>query len=843
MRFCNDNIDRTGSALTIWSIPSFTTTATLFTSPLLANGKETNATLLISKITNSGIRIRVDPGPELSAYRYDIEHDDLVVNHTAIRALDPLTATDLAATISLTTTDNLSLVLTKNPLSISVQRNSIEYLRINGDNFLLLEDGSPAASETWEGYTETFPHGKTAVAASFQFSNNRTTLSGILESTNGFDLPDVAVERRYSLEGYSRYASLPFVMSHNSQFTTALFWMNPSDFFYKLQTSATRDLSVLSEGGFIDFILFLAPVREILPQYFRLTGFPAFPPAFALGYHQCRYGYPSQKVVEEVIANLSAVSFPHDVQWLDIDHLSNREPFILSSQWWTNRGRFFDRAAAAGLTVVRITDPHLWNHRDIYLPFREAEAAGYLVKYEGADFIADCWPGLSAWPDFLRADVRQWWGTLIERYQYPENCHIWNDMNEVTAWDTLEGTLRKDGVQLSGGIETREVHSLYGLSNAAATHAGLLAKFPKRRPFVLSRSFFAGSQKFAWHWSGDNSPTDAHLRHSLETLLTSNLAGVPFTGSDLGGMGAETNPQLLARWYQLGGYLFPFCREHSDIGAPPREPYLYKNSNPGEFGAMIGAIVDRYRLMPLFYTAARDVSEFGQPYVAPLWYHFPEAEIESDVANHQPIVGGRLMVVPQLTQSGYSVRVWKPPGNWFEFRNGTALISGTEFSTNWADHVLAFIRGGELIFEFSNHSLGVQETYSQNLTVYIAFNQSGESSGSVYFDDLKSMNHLSGDFVRIGVYCNVSRLVFRRSGPFVVGNFVERILVYGSTSAPAFSIPGGSVSYSDGVYCISGIAVSLNEDHDFGTRGNRPQGRTSTDSGKARGIGIAGEFL
>jgi alpha 1,3-glucosidase len=840
MRFCNDNIDRSGSSLTTWSIPSYTTTPTVFTSPLLANGKATNATLLISKIKNSGLRIRLNPGPELAAYRYDIEHDDLIVNGTAIRALDSLTVTELASSISIKTTDDLSVILNKSPLSISVQRNSIEYLTINADNFLLLEDGSPAPSETWEGYTETFPHGKTAVGASFQFSNSETKLNGLMESTNGFDLPDVAQERRYALDGYSRYASLPFVFAHNPQFecTSAIFWMNPSDFFYKLQTSKTRDLSILSEGGFIDFLLFVAPVQTILPQYFAVTGLPAFPPAFALGYHQSRYGYPSQKCVEEVIANLSAVNFPHDVQWLDIDHLSNMEPFVMSSTWWTNSGRFFDQAAAAGLAVVRITDPHMWNNRDKYLPFKEAEAKGFLVKYDGADFIAQCWPGSSAWPDFLRSDVRDWWGTLIDRFQFPENCHIWNDMNEVTAWSSLEDTLRKDGVQLSGEIETREVHSIYGLSNAAATHAGLLAKFPRRRPFVLSRSFFAGSQKFAWHWSGDNLPTYDHLRLGLETLLTSNLAGVPFTGSDLGGMNAETNPQLLARWYQLGAYLFPFCREHSTLGTKPREPYLYKDSNPDEFGAMIGAVVDRYRLMPLFYTAARDVSEFGQPYVAPLWYYFPQTQIESNVANHQPIVGGKMMVVPQLTENGKSVQVWKPPGRWFELRNGSGLVSDTDFSTNWEDHVLAFVRGGELVFEFNNHGMRVQETYRQNLTVYVGFNESGESSGSVYFDDLKSMNHLSGDFVRIGVYCNLKRLILKRSGPFVVNNFVERILIYGSTSAPTFAIPGGSVSYADGVACITGVSVSLSEDHDFGPATSEAPNRSHAFSDKVKAIGI-----
>jgi hypothetical protein len=182
-------------------------------------------------------------------------------------------------------------------------------------------------------------HTKTGVGISFQLSRSATGLSGFPESTNLLNLPDVDSERCYTLHFYPLAGYVPFVVAHNldHECAPAVFWMNPSDTFYRLKTSATtRNLFILSETGCIDFILFLAPFAESLPQYFHLAGFPFLPPAFSLGYHQCRYGYPNQAHVEEVMANLSGILFPQDAQWLDLDNLENNKSFTLSSTWWTN---------------------------------------------------------------------------------------------------------------------------------------------------------------------------------------------------------------------------------------------------------------------------------------------------------------------------------------------------------------------------------------------------------------------------------------------------------------------------------------------------------------------------
>jgi alpha 1,3-glucosidase len=205
-------------------------------------------------------------------------------------------------------------------------------------------------------------------------------------------------------------------------------------------------------------------------------------------------------------------------------------------------------------------------------------------------------------------------------------------------------------------MESREVHSLYGIANAAATHTAMLTKFPRRRPFVLTRSFFAGCQKFAWHWSGDDRPSD--LRQSLQTQLASNMAGLPFSGSDIGGFNAETNLWVLARCFQLAAYVF--CREHNDIHTAPREPWVYEKSNPEQFVAMRNAIIDRYKMLPMLYTAARDACEVGRPFAPPVWFEFRTAKRWT----------GRLALAVKRwlcrNSTETEVVVAKPPGRWFE---------------------------------------------------------------------------------------------------------------------------------------------------------------------------------
>jgi hypothetical protein len=220
-------------------------------------------------------------------------------------------------------------------------------------------------------------------------------------------------------------------------------------------------------------------------------------------------------------------------------------------------------------------------------------------------------------------------------------------------------------------------------------------------------------------------------------------------------------------------------------------------------------------MLPLLYTAARDASEYGQPFVAPLWYYFPHTEFGSIDSNRQPVVGGKLMIVPQLIENGTNVTVIKPPGRWFNLQTGEILVNGSVFRTNWSDHVPAFVRGGVVTALFKKYELTVKRTYEHNLTLYITVDETGSANSSLYFDDLISLEHEQGIFVRTFINYNNFELTIRAIGNYSNVPKVEEIVIYGSSTIPTFIIPGGNVSFIDGIVRISGILFSLAENQTF----------------------------
>lgn len=161
-----------------------------------------------------------------------------------------------------------------------------------------------------------------------------------------------------------------------------------------------------------------------------------------------------------------------------------------------------------------------------------------------------------------------------------------------------------------GDIEHREVHNLYGMLQQASTYDGhLLRNDGTDRPFILSRAFYVGTQKYGAIWTGDNDASWEHLQISIPMLLTIGASGVTFAGADVGGFFRDPEPELLMRWYQLGS-LQPFFRAHAHIDTKRREPWLF-----GEpYTTLIReAVQRRYRLLPYIYTLFSESHAIGTP--------------------------------------------------------------------------------------------------------------------------------------------------------------------------------------------------------------------------------------
>jgi alpha-glucosidase len=274
------------------------------------------------------------------------------------------------------------------------------------------------------------------------------------------------------------------------------------------------------------------------------------------------------------------------------------------------------------------------------------------------------WPGESVYPDFTNPRVRRWWGGLYEERLAQGFAGFWHDMNEPTSFTAFgESTLPRSArhsLEDRGG-DHREAHNVYALGMARAAYEGLRELAPQERPFIFSRSGWAGMQRYGGTWSGDVATGWPGLRASLSLVLGLGLCGVPYSGPDVGGFDGSPSPELYLRWFQLGAYL-PLFRTHASLRAGRREPW--------EFGDDVleharVALVERRRLLPYFMTLAHLARRTGAPYVRPVWWGAPEDRALRDCEDAF-LLGDSLLVAPVLDPGADRRAVQLPRGRWYD---------------------------------------------------------------------------------------------------------------------------------------------------------------------------------
>jgi alpha 1,3-glucosidase len=406
---------------------------------------------------------------------------------------------------------------------------------------------------------------------------------------------------------------------------------------------------------------------------------------FSLGYHQCRWNYRDERDVATVERMFEELDYPMDVIWLDIEHTDGKRYFTWDSNVFPDPLSMQANVSAHGRRMVTIVDPHI--KRDPgYSVHRDAEAGGlYIKNKDGGDFDGWCWPGQSSYLDFTSPRVRTWWGSQfsLEKYQGSTmDLFTWNDMNEPSVFNGPEVSMPKDAKNIEG-VEHREWHNLYGLYMQSATADGLAdrtlldaAKGPiyKQRPFVLSRAFWAGSQKYGAIWTGDNTAEWGHLKIASPMLLSINLAGLSFAGSDVGGFFGEPGAELFTRWYQAGSFT-PFFRGHAHHDTKRREPWVFGEPYTSILRA---AAMVRYSLLPYWYTVFHTAYTRGLPVMRTMFTEFPD-DAEVLAMQDQWMVGSALLAAP-VTDSGHDrLQLYLPTSaSWFDFYSLARVVPGRD---------------------------------------------------------------------------------------------------------------------------------------------------------------------
>lgn len=751
-RFCSENINQSPGP---WKLISPKYESGIFESKLISENYNTELLLKLSSYQTGGFRVRIEPVTSQD-FRYDLSGNANVMNQDVLSNLAPLQMTKTSTSWKFEL-DNIEVEVELSPLVITFSENGKEMLKLNAEQQFIFEMGCDGElKSSHRGFIDTAVHGKTAVGADILFIGEDVKLTGLPERANSINLADTEDTplRLFNSDAFEYeadnpihlYGSIPYIVAHSPSYSASILWANPSDTFVHIETQENgRKCHFVSEGGFIDISVFIGDFRKITKEYCQLTGFPVMPPLFALGYHQSRWGYSSQHEVGIVMRGLDDVHIPFDSLWLDIDHLIQKSPFTFSKNAFPDPQRLMATLRDNDRYMVKVCDPH-FPHNSEHRQYKDVRSKKYAVNMaSGTPFVGDVWPGQSVFPDFMNPAVVNWWGSqmMYGVDETSENVFYWNDMNEPSIFKSDESTFPKSLVHF-GGYENREVHNIYGLMNTVGSYHGLIKRNPDHntRPFIMTRSFFAGSQKFAWTWTGDNTASWEHMQVSIPMVLTLGVCGMPFTGADVGGFLKSPDGALLARWYETGAWTYPFFREHCHHKTSRREPFMFDGE---ELQAMKNAVVSRYKMLPVWYTASKVCNETGVSPVTPLWVEFPEEETFHEI-DSQIILGQSLLVCPVLEDDVDDIEIVKPPGIWYKYPSGD-ILTDTTVAVDLIETPV-YLRGGKIIATFARAGKSALDTLSGPLILYVALDENGEAEGEVYLDDGVSYNFVNGEYIR-----------------------------------------------------------------------------------------------
>ena len=595
------------------------------------------------------------------------------------------------------------------------------------------------------------------------------------------------------------YGSVPYMIGHkvdkktSQAFSAGIFWLNAAEMWIDVtkesspghlinqdqpSESVSNENGVstmthwIAESGILDlFIMTGKSPKHISELYSTLTGSQNLPALFALGYHQCRWNYMDTGEVSQVVDGLEKHDIAADVIWLDIEHTDDKRYFTWHPKKFEDPSKMFDEVASKGRKMVTIIDPHIKRDDNYYVKKSASERGLFIRNKDGAEFDGWCWPGSSSWIDYTSPKAREFWSKLFSYDQYKfsnPNLFTWNDMNEPSVFTGPEITMPKDNLHY-GDVEHRDIHNIYGMLLHRATYGGHIyrslpshdgdtlkwkgdfsALAQPHRPFVLSRAFFAGTQRYGAIWTGDNMAKWDHLASSAPMLLSISMAGIGFCGVDVGGFFFNPAPELLTRWYQAGIF-YPFFRAHAHLETKRREPWLL-----GEpyLSIIREAIKTRYQLLPYWYTLFRHGQMRGVSPMRPLFVEFPD-QGSLFAVDDQYMVGSALMVKPIVTDPGNensnSMSVLLPGSEpWFDFYSSVAY-SGTSHTFDnrqLSSPVPLLMRAGKVIPIRARYRRTSQASLRDPISLIVTLDSSGKASGDWYLDDGNSFSYaVRGEFV------------------------------------------------------------------------------------------------
>ncbi len=535
---------------------------------------------------------------------------------------------------------------------------------------------------------------------------------------------------RYTLNGGKNlYQSHPWVMGVRADGTAfgVIF-----DTTWRSELSLSDGIRFISDGPpFRVIIIDRDSPQAVMKGLAELTGTMSLPPKWALGFHQCRLSYYPDSRVREIADEFRRRNIPCDVLWVDGDYMDGYRVFTVDPARFPDPKALNEYLHDRGFKSVWILDPGVKAEKG-YGVYDAGSELDYWVKTaDGEEYRGSVWPGLCAFPDFTRPEVRDWWAGLCRNFMANGMDGLWIDMNEP---DIFPGkTMPPDNRHLGGGGLAQgphlQYHNVYGMLAAEATREGVERAQPGKRPFVLTRSNFLGGQRYAATWTGDNDSSWEYLKMSIPMSLNLGLSGQPFNGADIGGFWGEADPELFGQWIAVGAF-YPFCRAHTASSAD-QEPWAF-----GEEIENVSrtALQRRYRLLPYIYTLFYEAARNGMPVMRPVFFADPsDPSLRSE--DQAFMLGADLLVVPKWAENPSL-----PGGIW----RSISLVGEDSVNDEYQPNLL--MRGGAII------PLGkvIQNTAEESLdplTLLVCLDENGKAEGVLYEDAGDGFGYKKGEYL------------------------------------------------------------------------------------------------
>lgn len=491
------------------------------------------------------------------------------------------------------------------------------------------------------------------------------------------------------------YKSIPFFMILKDEACCGFFFDNHNRSYFDLgKECSDYCLFGSSEGNLDYYFIGGESMKEVVSCYTYLTGRAPMQQLWTLGFHQSRWGYESEEEIRSIAEGMEKHQLPCDCIHFDIDYMDQYKVFTWNQESYQDGRKVIADFRDKGIKAVTIIDPGVKVEEGYYV-YEEGVKEGFFAKTpEGEIYVNEVWPGDAVYPDFGNPAVRDWWG---EKQKYLIDlgvAGVWNDMNEPASF---RGPLPDDVVFTDEDQKAfhKEIHNLYGHNMAKATYEGW-KKYAGKRPFVITRACYSGSQKYTTGWTGDNHSIWSHIRMAVPQLCNLGLSGMSFVGTDVGGFGSDCTPELFARWIQLGCFS-PFFRDHCAKGCKAQEPW--------QFGEEVLAISRkyinlRYELLPYLYDLMRECECTGIPVMRPLVLEY-EKDVNVKNRNDQFMLGDRMLIAPILEQGAREKLVYLPEGIWYDYWTGEEFTGGRSYICKAPlDTCPIFVKSGAVIPKF-----------------------------------------------------------------------------------------------------------------------------------------------